>query len=152
MAELPDGKRGRGWGRPFTKGKSGNPNGRPKKKLENPAQLAKTLLEGEAGALTEKAVEMAIGGDRACLRMCLERLLPVKKDSPIAPGLPKIGAAADVPRFLAAATARLEEGEIGPSEAKALKELADSYRKLIETAELEPRVTELEAMANQQGL
>jgi hypothetical protein len=48
------------------------------------------LLEGEAEGLTRKAVEMALGGDTTALRLCLERLVPPRKDKAIAITLPKL--------------------------------------------------------------
>ena len=35
---------------------------------------AEALLDGEAEALTRKAVEMALSGDGAALRLCLDRI------------------------------------------------------------------------------
>jgi hypothetical protein len=36
---------------------------------------AEALLDGEAEALTRKAIEMAMAGDTTALRLCLERIL-----------------------------------------------------------------------------
>ena len=35
------------------------------------------LLDGEARALTRKAIERALAGDVTALRLCLERIVPV---------------------------------------------------------------------------
>ena len=105
MAEQSEIKRGRGRGRPFVKGQSGNPKGGPEGRRKSPSNSAKTLLEREAEASMGKIVATAMRGDKACLKICLDRLLPVKKDSPVELGLPGIGAAA---------TARLEEGLLAP--------------------------------------
>ena len=56
-------------GRPFEKGRSGNPAGRRRGTRNRSTQAAQLLLEGEAEALTRKAVELALGGDPAALRM-----------------------------------------------------------------------------------
>ena len=65
----------------FRPGQSGNPNGRPKGS-RNAATLAlESLLDGEAEALTRKAVELALAGDIAALRLCLDRILPPRKGS-----------------------------------------------------------------------
>ena len=58
-------------GRPFEKGRSGNPAGRPRGVPNKSTLAAQLLLQGEAEALTRKAVELALGGDPAALRLCL---------------------------------------------------------------------------------
>src|SRR5215203_5447607 len=53
----------------------GNP-GRPPGARNRATLAALALLEGEAEALTRRCVELALAGDTAALRLCLERLLP----------------------------------------------------------------------------
>ena len=131
---------------PFQKGKSGNPNGKPKGALNKSTILAQSLLDGEAEALVRKAVELALQGDPACLRICLERLVPPKKEAPLEIALPKIATMADLPGLLAAVTARLGEGKITLSGMSAILHLAEVFRKTLETAELEQRLREVEEM------
>ena len=81
-------------GRPFPKGRSGNPAGR-RLGLRNKATLAaQKLLAGEAEALTRKAVEAAFAGDSTAMRLCLERVLP--RDRAVEFALPPIKSAADI--------------------------------------------------------
>lgn len=63
-------------GRPFPKGVSGNPAGRKAGTRNRATMAAEALLDGEAEALTRKAVELALQGDTVALRLCLERLCP----------------------------------------------------------------------------
>jgi Family of unknown function (DUF5681) len=63
-------------GRPFVKGRSGNPRGRPVGSRNRKTLAAAVLLAGEAEALTRKAVELALAGDPTALRLCIERILP----------------------------------------------------------------------------
>ena len=63
-------------GRPFVKGRSGNPRGRPAGSRNKKTLAAAVLLEGESEALTRKAVELALEGDPTALRLCIERILP----------------------------------------------------------------------------
>jgi hypothetical protein len=65
----------------FRKGRSGNPKGRPAGARNKATQSAELLLDGEAEALTRRAVELALAGDGMALRLCLERIIP-----PIAAG------------------------------------------------------------------
>ena len=46
----------------FQKGQSGNPSGKPKGTRHRVTMAAETLMEGEAEAITRKAIELAKGG------------------------------------------------------------------------------------------
>jgi Family of unknown function (DUF5681) len=56
----------------FAKGRSGNPAGRPRGCRDHVNRAARLLLAGESEAPTRKAVELALAGDPAALRLCLE--------------------------------------------------------------------------------
>ncbi len=47
-----------------------------------------TLLEGQAKALTQKCIDMAIAGDTVALRLAMERVLPVRRGRPVQFDLP----------------------------------------------------------------
>jgi hypothetical protein len=48
------------------------------------------LLDGEAAALSRKMIELALAGDLAALKMCMDRLAPPRRDSLVAFALPKL--------------------------------------------------------------
>ena len=77
-------------GRPFKPGQSGNPHGRPQGSRHRTTLAMDALLDGEAEALTRKAIQMALGGDTVAMRLCLDRLSPARKDRPVALALPPI--------------------------------------------------------------
>jgi hypothetical protein len=128
----------------FKTGQSGNPGGRPKGALNKATLASQALLEGEAEALTRKVVELAKNGNLMALRLCLERLLPPRKDRPINFTLPKMAEAQDLPPALGAILDAVALGEITPGEGQTLALIIDSYRKGLEAADLEPRVAALE--------
>src|ERR1700719_2252222 len=66
-------------GRAFEKGRPGNPGRRPRGSVNRSTRAAMLLLDGEAEALTRKAVELALAGDPVALRLCLERILGVRR-------------------------------------------------------------------------
>jgi hypothetical protein len=102
------------------------------------------LLDGEAEALTRKAVELALGGDATALRLCLERLAPPRKDAPLALEVPDMTCAADAATALAGILKAVGDGSITPSEGAAVAALIENYRKTLETSELEARIAALE--------
>jgi Family of unknown function (DUF5681) len=62
-------------GRPFRKGQSGNPLGRRVGCRNRTTIAAAALLNGEAEALTRRAVGLALVGEPTAMRLCLERIL-----------------------------------------------------------------------------
>ena len=42
---------------------------------------AMELLDGEAEALTRTAIDLALSGDMAALRLCIERIIPVRREA-----------------------------------------------------------------------
>lgn len=71
----------------FQPGQSGNPAGRVKSTRTRATLAMDALLEGEAEALTRKAIEMVLDGDGPAMRLCLDRLCPPRRDHhvPFAP-------------------------------------------------------------------
>jgi hypothetical protein len=128
----------------FKAGQSGNPGGRPKGSLNKATLASQALLDGEAEALTRKAVELAKGGHPMALRLCLDRLLPPRKDRPISLTLPTIKEAADLVKGLGAIIDAVSQGAITPGEGQTLTAMLDAYRKGLETTDLEARITALE--------
>ena len=87
---------GRARGRPFEKGRSGNPAGRRTGSCNKTTEAAAALLAGESEALTRKAVELALVGDPTAMRLCLERILPACRERTVNFALPPIESAADI--------------------------------------------------------
>ena len=54
--------------------------GRPKGALNKTTLAARALLDREAEQITRKCVELAKAGDTTALRLCLERLLPPRRE------------------------------------------------------------------------
>ena len=125
----------------FGRGNSGRPVGARNRITRE----AEAILDGEASALTRKAVELALAGDLTALRLCLDRILPARRDRPVEVDLPTVETAADHAPALAAVAAAVALGELAPAEGKAVAEVLELHRKAIETAELERRIADLEA-------
>jgi len=129
----------------FQPGKSGNPAGRPAGS-RNKAKLAiEALLDGEAEALTRKAVAMALEGDTVALRLCMDRICPPRKDRPISFKMPPVNNVSDAASVIRSVMEEVAIGSISPGEAKAVSEVLECYRRLVETSELEHRLEALEA-------
>ncbi|QAZ66799.1 DUF5681 domain-containing protein [Solidesulfovibrio carbinolicus] len=125
-------------------GQSGNPKGCRTGSRHNATLTAQTLLDGEAEALTRKAVGLALVGDMTALRLCLERVVPPRKDSPVKLTLPAIGSAVDIPAVTCALLAAVAQGDLTPSEAQAVDGLVETHRRALETSELAERIARIE--------
>src|SRR6266446_3367677 len=129
---------GRPRGRPFEKGRSGNPGGRRRGSRNKVTLAAAALLAGESEALTRKAVEMALGGDPTAMRLCMERVLPPCRERTVKFSLPPIEAARtgtscgpsphDVSLAMHAVTSALARGE-----AETIAGVVDTFVRAIET-------------------
>lgn len=135
----------RGQGKAFEPGQSGNPAGRPKGARSQTTLAMEAILEGEAEALTRKAIEMALDGDGPALRLCLDRLCPPRKDRPVLFALPPIATAADAVKASAALVAAVAEGELTPSEATDFGKLIETVLRGIELTDVQDRLARLEA-------
>ena len=133
-------------GRPFKKGTSGNPKGRPPGSRNKATLACQELLDGEAEALTRKAVDMALGGDIQALRLCLDRLIPPRKDRTIKLDLPDLEAAEGLEAASSAVLTAVAAGDITPSEGQALTTILEGRRKVLELTEIERRLLALEQM------
>ena len=130
----------------FTKGTSGNPSGRPAGSRNKATLVAEQLLDGESEQLIRKAVSLAKSGNVHALRLCLERVIPIRKERSIDLELPP----AQTPQELAANYQRvlsaIGEGRITPGEAQVLTEILSSQARLFESVELERRLLALEEL------
>ena len=138
-------------GRPFPPGVSGNPAGRLPGTRNGATMAAEALLDGEAEALTRKAVELALEGDTVALRLCLERLLPPRRSRRITFDLPTIQTAADLLPAFAAVVSAMGAGELAPDEAAVIAGVLEAKRKAIETGDLEKRLAALEQQRANNG-
>jgi uncharacterized protein DUF5681 len=130
-------------GRPFAKGRSGNPAGRRFGSRNKATIAAQELLANEAKALTRKAVEAALAGDPTAMRLCLERILP--RERVVKFPLPPIKSAADVARAMGAVTAALADGLITPGKAQAIARAVTTFVQMIEISDFDRRLRMLEA-------
>jgi F0F1-type ATP synthase gamma subunit len=130
---------------PFEKGESGNPAGRPRGSRNRATLLMEGLLADDAEAIGRKAIEMAKQGDMAAIRLCMDRLSPVRKDEPVAFELPPLDKPADSVAAAAEIVAAVAAGELTPSEAAELAKVIDVYVRAIATQAFDERLTKLEA-------
>ena len=56
-----------------------NPKGRTKGSINKFTKLSREILSSKGPEIVDKVIELALEGDRHCLKMCLDRIIPVSK-------------------------------------------------------------------------
>ena len=128
----------------FQKGQSGNPKGRALGSRNKATQNAELLLDGEAEALTRRALELALDGDRAALKLCLERIIPPRRGRAVPLGVPPVSGTGDLGATMAAITNAAIAGRITAGEAAELARVVEIFIRAVETSDFDRRLDELE--------
>jgi hypothetical protein len=123
-------------GRPFPKGQSGNANGRPFGSRSKATIALEQLLDGEGEAITRKAIDAALAGDAWAIRLCIERLIPIRKDRVIQFPMPSLEKPADATKAMDAIFDGVANGEVTVSEAAELGRMIENYTRALEVNEL----------------
>src|SRR3981081_3505435 len=97
---------------PFQKGHSGNPAARPPGSRNRAAMVLQDMLEGDAERIVRAAINLAKHGNIAALRICMDRLLPPRKDEPVTFDLPPLDNAADTVAATSAIVAAVAAGDL----------------------------------------
>ena len=133
----------------FTKGQSGNPNGRPAGSRNATTLALEKLLDGEATAITRTAIDKALSGDPIALRLVMERVAPVRRGRPVNFELPAIDKAADLAKALGGILQATASGALTPEEAATIASVLETKRRAIETGDPEQRLEQLESRFTQ---
>jgi len=122
-------------GRPFLKGVSGNPAGRPLGARNKTRLRLEALLDVTGEELLMKLIERAHDGEMTALRLCLKLIFPAGRKRSIGialPALENVSACIEAQAIIIEAAA---SGELALDEAKALSELVDAHRRGLNAAE-----------------
>jgi len=130
----------------FVRGCSGNPAGREKGSRNRATVLAEQLFDGATGALANKAVQMALDGDAAAMRLVMGRIIAPRRHRPTSFTLPALRSAADCAPAVAAIAAAASEGAISTAEASELSSVVDTFLRALEAGEVEARLQRLESV------
>jgi len=128
----------------FKNGTSGNPSGRPAGSRNKATLACEQLLEGDAEELIRTLIKKAKEGNIQALAMCLDRLLPARKERCINLESKPIRSAQDLPIHFQDITAAVAEGKITPGEGQSLSNILTSHAQTMERVNFEQRMAELE--------
>jgi len=127
----------KGPGRLFEKRRSGTPVGRPRSARNKATLAADALFDSEAEALSRKAVELAVGGSEAALRLCLARIIAPRRERPIQLAVPSIQSASDIAAAMGTIVKAAAQGTVTPDEAFKLSHMVDTFVRAIDTSDFD---------------
>jgi hypothetical protein len=93
---------------------------------------------------------MALAGDTVALKLCIDRIFPVRRDRPVSFALPPISSPRDAADIAAAVAQAVAAGHLTPSEAAEIGKVIEIYVKAYETAELNDRMTRVEQLSDEE--
>jgi hypothetical protein len=85
------------------------------------------------------------------LRLCLDRIIPPRKERPLQIALPVLTNASDAAAAMAAITEGVACGDITAGEVADFSALVAGFAKALEASDLEKRISALEEKATQNG-
>jgi hypothetical protein len=130
-------------GRPFGQGNKFG-RGRPAGSRNKSTIALQDLLDNQGKAIIEKLVKLAGEGDKAALRLCVDRLVPPLRQRPVKFSLPAISTAADVDKALETVLNEVALGRITPAEGQAVTVVLEARRRGLETVQFDARLTAVE--------
>jgi len=92
----------------------------------------------------QKAGDMALNGEVACLRMMLDRVSPPRKDRPVDIDTPPIKTSEDLHMAIDSIWSAPRDGRLTPAEAGAIAEVLERLTRVIEFQDAVKRIEALE--------
>ncbi len=129
---------------PFQPGQSGNPAGRPLGSRNKKTLVLEAMVDGEAEAVMQKMITMAKMGDDVAMRLCVERMMPPRRERPVPLPLPRIATDADARQASADVVAALADGEVTPKEAEQLLRAIAGAAVILQSSEIAARLSRME--------
>jgi hypothetical protein len=135
----------------FKKGQSGNPLGKKPGTRHKATIAALELLDGDLKVITRVCIDKAKGGDLVACKLILDKLIPNRRERTIDLSLPKLTGTAEILQALADILAAVTQGKLTPGEGQTMAVMLETYRKSMETLDLETRIKALEEKVKHQA-
>jgi Family of unknown function (DUF5681) len=127
----------------FLPGQSGNPAGRPLGALNKKTLAVEAAYEAKAEAAVNDIMERAKNGDRAAMRLCMERAVPAGRHRRFAFALPRIRTPEDAEMATDVVMDGLADGVLSLSEVEYLLRIVERALEMADTIREKKRVRDL---------
>ena len=114
--------------------------GKPRGARHKTTLAIEELLDGQAKALTQAAINKALEGDTTALRLCLDRIAPARKDAAVSFDLPEIETMDDAANAARAILRAVAVGDVTPQEAVSVMAVVEQFRRTLETTQFKARI------------
>jgi hypothetical protein len=138
-------------GRPFAPGNKFG-RGRPAGSRNKATEARQQMLDSHGEAILKKCALMALQGDPTALRLCMERLLPPRRQHAVSFKLPSIATAAEVGHGFEMLLQAVARGQLTPADGQVIASILENRRRSIEAEELERRMQALEQRLQQEDM
>ena len=127
--------------------------GRPAGSRNSTSISVENLFLDEAEQLTRRCIELALQEQPSlpALKLAIERICPVRKDSPIKVDLPPITDISSASKFTSALLEKVAAGELSPSQAELLSRIAKKATRGQQLVLIEEKLLEIEQKLTEQG-
>ena len=133
----------------YPKGTCGNPSGRPRGSRNKATLLMEALLDGEVEQLTRKAIDLAKKGDTHALRLCLDRIMPPRRDRCVEFEMPPIHSLDDTAAGISSILRAISAGQLTPQEGEILTRILAEQANVMTNQDLARRIEKLEGASPQ---
>ena len=109
------------------------PRGRPKGSRNKASSDGQVLLDRFAPHLVGKCIERALKNeDRSAMRICMDRILPARREASIRVSLPRIKTTQDLEKAAEKVTQAIARGRIAPAEGETMMNVFEMQSRIIE--------------------
>ena len=120
--------------------------GRPQGSRNKATVAAANIFENEAGTIARHAVDMALEGNTAMVKLIVERILPVKRSVPVKlPDMPTVTSIADASELTGYVLDAVAKGDLSPVDAEIVSRSCERHLRALQVSDLEPRLAVLES-------
>src|SRR6266571_9492109 len=130
-------------GKPFQAGNKYG-RGRPRGSQNKVTRVCQDTLDSHAENLIKKCMVLAFQGNPTALRLCIERLMPARRQRTLQFKLPPIKTIDNVAAASESVVSGVARGQLTPAEGQSFSGMLEGRRRTIETEELAQRIRALE--------
>lgn len=119
--------------------------GRPQGSRNKVTIAAENVFDSDSTAIARKAVDMALDGHAGMIKLVLERIVPVKRSTPVKlPDMPTVTGIIDASQLTGYVLGAVADGKLSPVDGEIVSRSCERHLRALQVSDLEQRLSELE--------